>query len=138
MFQIISIALSKCKEKYEKLDGLRDLTNHLSVSAIILNDNQISFGVNIPRSGVICAEMVALGAILISNKYSEAKYIVTITKDAKGKYIISNMCGNCRQNLFYICPQIKVVIGDIENYSVIEIKDLLPYPHYRTGNKRRI
>ena len=138
MFEIINTAISKCKEKYEKLDNLHGLTNHLFVSAIILNNDQIVYGVNIPRSGVVCAEMVALGALLLLNNYEEAKYIVTITKDVEAKYIISNMCGNCRQNLFYICPQIKIVMGDIENYFVIGIKELLPYPHDRSNSKGKI
>ena len=136
MIPIIDCAISMCISKYNDLGDLLYFTDHLVISAIVLNNDDIVLGVNIPRSGVVCAEMVALGSVALNNSFSKAKYIVTITKDTEGKFVISNICGSCRQNLLYLCSQIEVVIGCIEEYTTLRVSELLPYPYERSRKKR--
>lgn len=136
MIPIIDKAIGMCMTKYNELSDLLYYTDHLFLAAIILDNDDIILGVNVPRSGVVCAEMVALGSVGLLNNFKNAKYIVTITKDKGGEFIVSNVCGSCRQNLLYICPQIKVVVGCIENYSTVGIRELLPYPFERIRKKR--
>lgn len=127
----IDYAIKNCIKLAIEQKFRHGFTKHIHVSAIVSNQNEVIYGLNIPKSGIICSEMVALGQALLNNNYTNLLYIVTISLDDNNQPFIANMCGNCRQNFHYICPQIKIVLGDLDNYSMVDLVDLLPYPHIK-------
>lgn len=131
MKTIIDYAIKNCIEFAFEQKSKHSFTKHIHISAIVSNKNEIVYGLNIPKSGIICSEMVALGEALLNNVSTNLLYIVTISLDENNQPFIANMCGNCRQNLYYICPQIKIVLGSLNNYSMVDLVDLLPYPHIK-------
>lgn len=131
MDKVIKQAIDTCITFAIKQKRLNRLTEHICVSAIICKDGNIIYGLNVPKSGVICAEMVALGEALLEHKGQELLYILTISVDEKREPYILSMCGNCRQNLYYACPQIKVLMGNLDNYYMVSLEDLLPSPYMR-------
>lgn len=131
MDKLIKQAIDTCIVFAIKQRKLNKLTEHICVSAIICKDGSTIYGLNVPKSGVVCAEMVALGEALLEHKSQELLYILTISIDEERKPYILSMCGNCRQNLYYTCPQIKVLIGNLDNYYMVSIEDLLPSPYIR-------
>lgn len=128
---IIDKAINKCISVAMNATHVKNLTNHIVVSAIVTKDENIILGINVPKSGVICSEMVCLGAALVNFSNVDLSQIVTISLDSVGNPFILNMCGNCRQNLSYVCPQIKVIIGELHQYQEIPLSNLLPYPYVK-------
>ena len=130
MNELISATINNCIDLIYEQKMKHSFTNHVYVSAIISNNN-IIYGLNVPKSGIVCSEMVALGQALLIDNVINLSYIITISLDKNNKPFIANMCGSCRQNLYYICPSIKVVLGYPENYYTVNLSELFPYPHYR-------
>lgn len=136
MNKLINSAINKCIDLAYEQKLKHHFTNHIFVSAIISNNKNVIYGLNVPKSGIICSEMVALGQALLIDKSIDLLYIITISLDKNNKPYIANMCGNCRQNLYYVCPHIKTILGYPDNYYTVSLSDLLPYPHTKDTSEK--
>lgn len=134
MNKIINAAITNCINLAYEQKAKHNFTNHIYVSAIITNNKNVIYGLNVPKSGIICSEMVALGQALLIDKAINLSYIITISLDKNNKPFIANMCGNCRQNLHYVCPNIKTILGYPDDYYTVDLSDLLPCPHAKDAS----
>lgn len=125
--------VDECCRIYNRIERHKQLSTHLMVSGIETYSGRRVFGTNVPKSGIICAEMVALANVLIEAEPEEARYLVTVCKQKDG-FVFLLPCGNCRQNLSYICPQVKIVFKHNGIFRYQTLRTLLPSPFIR-GDK---
>jgi cytidine deaminase len=96
--------------------------------ALISGKGKLHLGVCVANgSNIICAERVAIGAMITSGEY-KIKKIVATWKDEKGAVFVIPPCGNCRQFMR------EVDESNLENTEVVldknksvKLKELLPY-----------
>lgn len=100
---------------------------HSIASAAIDSNDRVFTGVNVHHfTGGPCAELVVLGMAAAAGA-SQLTHIVAVT-NRQGS--IPNPCGRCRQVLFDLQPQIKVIVAeDGGGPRAMEIADLLPYTY---------
>ena len=107
-------AINKCFDNKKWL--------HTVGCAVRTKSGKIYTGVNVDGIHGSCAEVVAIGTA-IANGEKEFDTIVAIYGMGDEQKIIPP-CGNCRQIMYEIDKNIKVIVNDKET---IKIKDLLPY-----------
>ena len=117
---LIEIALKCLNDNFD--DGVY---NHTVGCALLCKNGEIYKGVNCDGIHGSCAEYITMG-IAISNGEREFDTIVAVHDKAPN--CVVSPCGNCRQMLFEYCPDIKVIINDVNgNLTKVTAKDLLPF-----------
>ena len=100
---------------------------HTVGSAIRCKDGSIFLGVNCDGIHGSCAEFISIGAAITAGK-RDFDTIVAVHDKAKNNLVPP--CGNCRQMLYEYCPDIKVLLNDVDgNIVKVKISDLLPLPY---------
>jgi len=126
----VEALVKECKTIMSQQRRMQRRSRNLSVSAAMLDNGTYVYGVNIPRSGIICSEMVALGNSLLASPESDMLYIVTLLMHGDETEVVLP-CGNCRQNLLYVYPNVSVVRFNNGLYQLEKIRDLLPLAYER-------
>lgn len=101
---------------------------HQVVSAAYTKDNQIITAFNLTHfTGGPCAEQALFGAACAQGYLpTDLRYIVAVSET---KRTVINPCGKCRQIMLDLCEDIQVVVRNSKGeLSVVEVKDLLPFP----------
>lgn len=96
---------------------------HTVGCALKTKSGKIYTGVNVDGIHGTCAEIVTIGTA-VANDESEFDAIVAVYGKGSDQKILPP-CGNCRQIMYEIDKNIKVVIAEDK---IVPIKDLLPYP----------
>ncbi len=118
--ELIKIALKTLENNFD--DGIY---NHTVGSAVRCKNGKVYSGVNCDGIHGSCAEYITIG-IAISAGEREFDTIVAVHDKAPNCLVAP--CGNCRQMLVEYCPDIKVILNDVNNKMVkVGITDLLPF-----------
>jgi cytidine deaminase len=115
---------------FKTLDAVPANKIHQVVSAAYTKDNKIITAFNLTHfTGGPCAEQALFGAACAQGYLpTDLSYIVAVSETRR---TVINPCGKCRQIMMDICADIKVVVIDSEGeLSVVEVKDLLPFPFF--------
>lgn len=96
--------------------------------ALISEKGKLYLGVCVANgSNVICAERIAIGAMITDGEY-KIKKIVGVWKDETGAIFVPPPCGNCRQFMREVdesnLENTEVVLGKDKS---VKLKELLPY-----------
>lgn len=94
---------------------------------LISESGKLYFSVNVTSgSQNICAEQVAIGAMITDGEY-RIKKIVGIWKDEKGATYVPPPCGNCRQFMRDADEANLEAEVVLDANKSVKLKDLLPY-----------
>lgn len=105
-------------------------------SAIVTNDDNIFYGVNVettsPNAG-ICAERNAIYCA-ITNGYKKGDFKELHIMNKTGDFCYP--CFICRQAIYDFCPDIKVYVYNYKgDRKEVEVKDLCTYPFSKENLK---
>ena len=115
----------------DNLDLYED-KNTIVGCAVLTKSGKIYKGINLLTSHSVCAEQVALGQAFACGE-RELDTIVAVKLDGtKGPKVVSP-CGLCRYIMNKLDLDIKVIVEDIDNDTILKVKasSLLPYPYKR-------
>ncbi len=127
-FQLIEEAK---KVLNENLDLYED-KNTIVGCALLTKSGKVYKGINLLTSHSVCAEQVALGQAFACNERN-LDTIVAVKLDSNGNPRVVSPCGLCRYIMNKLELDIKVIVEDIENDTILKVKasSLLPYPYKR-------
>ena len=118
--QLIQAALKVLEENFD--DGIY---NHTVGCAILCKSGNIYKGVNCDGIHGSCAEYITMG---IAVSQGERDFDTIVAVHEKATNCVIPPCGNCRQMLFEYCPDIKVIVNDVDrNLIKVTARDLLPF-----------
>lgn len=118
--QLIQAALKVLEENFD--DGIY---NHTVGCAILCKNGNIYKGVNCDGIHGSCAEYITMG---IAVSQGERDFDTIVAVHEKAANCVIPPCGNCRQMLFEYCPDIKVIVNDVDgNLIKVTARDLLPF-----------
>lgn len=115
----------------ENLDLYKD-KNTIVGCAVLTKSGKIYKGINLLTSHSVCAEQVALGQAFACGE-RELDTIVAVKLDSNGDSRVVSPCGLCRYIMNKLELDIKVIVEDIENDTILKVRasSLLPYPYKR-------
>lgn len=115
----------------ENLDLYED-KNTIVGCAVLTKSGKIYKGINLLTSHSVCAEQVALGQAFACGE-RELDTIVAVKLDSNGDSRVVSPCGLCRYIMNKLELDIKVIVEDIENDTILKVRasSLLPYPYKR-------
>ncbi|KAH8705988.1 putative cytidine deaminase [Talaromyces proteolyticus] len=116
------------KQAESIIDNIPVSDIHSVASAAISSDGKSFTGVNVYHfTGGPCAELVVLG-IAAAAGVSKLTHIVAVANEKRG---ILSPCGRCRQVLYDLQPDIKVIVAESDGGGprAVPITDLLPYAY---------
>lgn len=127
-FQLIEEAK---KVLNENLDLYED-KNTIVGCALLTKSGKVYKGINLLTSHSVCAEQVALGQAFACNE-RDLDTIVAVKLDSNGNSRVVSPCGLCRYIMNKLELDIKVIVEDVENDTILKVKasSLLPYPYKR-------
>ncbi|KAE8378203.1 cytidine deaminase-like protein [Aspergillus bertholletiae] len=107
------------------ITSIKPSDTHSVASSILTSDGRIFSAVNVYHfTGGPCAELVALGSAAAAGAQN-LTHIVAVQDTRK----ILSPCGRCRQVLFDLWPEIKVIVWDKKEPRVVEVGELLPFAY---------
>ena len=123
--KLIDVAKEYLKNSYSPY------SNFKVGAALLLEDGSIVGGCNIENQGIqsCCAERTAFIKALSEGK-KNFKKIAVVAKRENGKYILTTLCGYCRQFMSEFCKKDFIILGYDEEKDVIvehTLEELLPY-----------
>ena len=98
---------------------------HTVGAALRCTDGAVYAGVNVDGIHGSCAEYITLG---MAASAGERQFDTIVAVHEKAANQVVAPCGNCRQLLVEVAPDIKVILNDDTGKLVkVGIKDLLPF-----------
>ena len=95
--------------------------------ALLSKNGKLYLGVNVSSgSQNVCAEQVAIGAMITDNVYDFEK-IVAVWKDETGATYVIPPCGNCRQFMRDAGESNLETEVVLDSNKSVKLKELLPY-----------
>lgn len=117
--ELIQKAIIVLKRNFD--DGIY---NHTVGSAVRCKNGKVYTGVNCDGIHGSCAEYISIGTAITTG---ERDFEVIVAVHEKAHNCLVPPCGNCRQMLIKYCPDVKVILNDVNGEVVkVDIKELLP------------
>lgn len=103
-------------------------SRHTVVAGVRSQFGAMYFGVNCDSIHGTCAEVVAYAnAVLACDPVVEA--IVAVLIDVPNEARVISPCGNCRQILFELAPDVAVIVNSDDGLVKLPISEMLPLPY---------
>lgn len=117
---LINRAKSLIRDKFK-------LNKH-HVACVLLCGENVYEGLHIDTDGIdTCAEPTALAAAVLAGETNFDKVVAAHwSGDNNEEPAIVSPCGNCRQTLFDISPEIQIIVVEADGVSVKSVKELYP------------
>lgn len=105
---------------------------HTVAAVVRARDGRTARGVNVYHfTGGPCAELVALGAAVVEG----LRELDTIVAVGDGERGVLSPCGRCRQVLFDLHPDIRVIVPEGHGARSVPVAELLPSGYVRAGRQ---
>lgn len=107
---------------------------HEVASAFRLADGSVVTGLHVESSSgraSVCAETAAISAAAIAGE--AVLSIVSVLRRPAGTEHLIEPCGVCAELLLEHASRARVWVGEGEGHRAVEVRELLPFAHVRTG-----